>query len=267
MAEVTVFHNAAELEPVTAKGWRMGFANVFKREMERVWNIKTFLIHSLVWMVLINMILALVIELESNSGLVTTSFITYVLLSGVLVPMGAAVITAGALIGEKITGTAAWILSKPVSRSGFVIAKFIALSSSILVTAVVLQGVIAYAQLSLAQQMFIPVSAFLGAFFTIVLAVIFYISLSLMLGTMFNSRVPVMGIPLALILIQIFLLSALENIAEWLPYVLPGSLLSIGTGFVTSEGGEYWPLTVFITLALSAFFIYMALHRINREEL
>ncbi|MGI2335202.1 MAG: ABC transporter permease [Dehalogenimonas sp.] len=267
MAEVTVFHNAAELEPVTAKGWRMGFANVLQREMERVWNIKTLLVHSLVWMVLINMILALVIELESDSGMVTTSFITYVLLSGVLVPMGAAVITAGALIGEKITGTAAWILSKPVSRSGFVIAKFIALSSSILVTAVVLQGVIAYAQLSLAQQMFIPVGAFLGAFFTIVLAVIFYISLSLMLGTMFNSRVPVMGIPLALILIQIFLLSALENIAEWLPYILPGSLLSIGSGFVTSESIEYWPLTVFITLGLSAFFIFMALHRIDREEL
>lgn len=267
MAEVTVFHNSADLEPVKAKGWRVGFSNILSRELERVWNVRSLLIHSLIWMVLINMILALVIELESTSGMVTTSFITYVLLSGVLAPMGAAVITAGSLIGEKISGTAAWILSKPVSRTGFVLAKFIAISSSVLITAVVLQAVIAYAQLSLAQQMFIPFGAFIGAFFTIVLAVVFYIAMSLMLGTMFSSRVPVMGIPLALILIQIFLIGALENIANWLPYILPGSLLSVGSSLVTGEVSEYWPLTIIITLGLSGLFIYLALHRMNREEL
>ncbi|TFG68072.1 MAG: hypothetical protein E4H27_08320 [Anaerolineales bacterium] len=267
MAEVTVFHNSAELEPVQSKGWRVGFANVLKRELERVWNVRTFLIHTLVWMVLINMILAMVVELESGGGLVTTSFITYVLLSGVLAPMGAAVVTSGAIVGEKKSGTAAWVLSKPVSRNGFVIAKFVALASSLLATAVIIQGVIAYAQLSLAQGMMIPFGAFIGVVFTIMLAVVFYMALSLMLGTIFDSRVPVMGIPLALILIQIFLIGALENIADWLPYLLPGSLLTIGSSLVTTEGADYWPITVFITLGLSFLFIYLALYRMNREEL
>lgn len=267
MAEVTVFHNTAEMEPVKARGWRVGFSNVFRRELERVWNIRTFLAHSLVWMVLINMILAMVIELDSASQLATTSFITYVLLSGVLVPMGAAVIASGSIIGEKKSGTAAWVLSKPVSRTGFIIAKFLALASSFLTTAVVLQAFIAYGQLSLAQHSMVPLMPFLGAFFTIVIAVVFYLSLTLMLGTMFNSRVPVMGIPLALILIQVFLIGALGNIADWLPFLLPGSLLEIGSSFVIAEGAEYWPLTFFITLGLSALFVFLALKRIYKEEL
>ncbi|MEN8615310.1 ABC transporter permease subunit [Dehalogenimonas sp. THU2] len=268
MAEVTVFHDAAELELVKAKGWRIGFNNVMTRELERVWNLRTLLSHSLVWMVLINMILAMVIELvDSNTQLATTSLITYVLLSGVLVPMGAAVITSGAIIGEKKSGTAAWVLSKPVSRTGFVIAKFLAITSSILTTAVFLQAIIAFGQLSLAQHAMIPITGFISAVFTIILAVVFYVSLSLMLGTIFNSRVAVMGIPLALILIQLFLIGALQNLAEWLPYLLPGSLMEIGSSLVIAAETPYWPLTVIMTLSLSVLFIYIALHRIHREEL
>jgi ABC-2 type transport system permease protein len=268
LAEVTVFHNTAELVPVKAKGWQIGFANVFERELERVWNARTFSIQVVAWLVILNFILALFIQVEGGSGPLTGSITTFMLLAGVIAPMGAAIVASGAIIGEKKSGTAAWVLSKPVSRTGFIIAKFLAIASAFLVSAVVIQAAVAYAQLSLANRAFIPIGPFLAATFMVVLAVVFYLSLTLMLGTMFESRVPVMGIPIALVMGQIFVTGLLSSVMEWLPYLLPGNLLQLSVNFVAgTPTGAMWLLTLFSTIGLSALFIYLALKRIHQDEL
>ena len=268
MAEVTVFHNTAELVQVKAKGWQIGFSNVFAREMERVWNPRAFSIQALAWLVILNFILALFIEVEAGSGPMTASITTFMLLSGVLVPMGAAIVSSGAIIGEKKSGTAAWVLSKPASRTGFVIAKFLAIASAFLVAAVVMQSAVAYAQLSLANKALIPAGPYLAATFMVVLAVVFYLSLTLMLGTMFESRMPVMGIPIALVMGQIFVTGLLSGIMDWLPYILPGNLLQLSVNIISGiPTGGFWILTVFSALSLSALFIFLALKRIHQYEL
>jgi hypothetical protein len=58
---------------------------------------------------------------------------------------------------------------------------------------------------------------------------------------------------LTCVLLAVVFYIALANVAEWLSYILPGSLLSIDTARVTGESGEHWALTVFSTLALTAF--------------
>jgi len=268
LAEVTVFHNTAELEPVKTKGWQAGFSNVFSRELERVWNVRTFAIQTLAWLVILNFILALFIQVEAGSGPLTGSITTFMLLSGVLVPLGASIVASGAVVGEKKGGTAAWVLSKPVSRTGFIIAKFLAIASAFLVTAVVIQSAVAYAQLSLANRALIPVGPYLSATFTVVLAVVFYLSLSLMLGTIFESRVPIMGIPIALIIGQIFMTGVLGSVMEWLPYLMPGNLLQISVDLIGgSTNGALWLLTVFITAGLAVLCLYVALQRIHKSEL
>lgn len=267
MAEVTVFHNTAELEPVKAKGWKTGFNNVFNRELERVWNPRAFSIQTLAWLVILNFILALFIQVEGGSGPMTGSMTTFMLLSGVVAPMGAAIIASGTIIGEKTSGTAAWVLSKPASRTGFIIAKFLAIASAFLVSAVIIQSVVAYAQLSMANRDFVPVGPFLGGVFTVTLAVVFYLSLTLFLGTVFDSRVPVMAIPIALVMGQIFLTGLLAEFMDWLPYLLPGNLLQISVDFVTGGPGGMWLITVFTTVGLSALFIHLALQRIHQYEL
>jgi ABC-2 type transport system permease protein len=268
LAEVTVFHNTAELVPVKAKGWKIGFANVFGRELERVWNPRAFSIQALAWLVILNFILALFIEVEGSSGPMTGSITTFMVLAGVLAPMGAAIVASGAIIGEKKSGTAAWVLSKPASRTAFVIAKFLAIASGFLTAAVVIQAAVAYAQLSLANRDLIPIGPYLTATFMVVLAVVFYLSLTLMLGTMFESRVPVMGIPIALVMGQIFVTGLLSGIMDWLPYLLPGNLLQLAMDFIAgTPNGGLWVLTVLTTLGLTTLFIYLALKRIHQYEL
>jgi ABC-2 type transport system permease protein len=267
LTEVTVFHNIDELYPAKAKGWKIGFNNVFNRELERVWNPRTFSIQTLTWLVILNFILALFIEVEDGGNSITNSMTIFMIIAGAVAPIGAAIVSSGAIIGEKQSGTAAWVLSKPVSRTGFIIAKFMAIASAFLVSAVVIQSIVAYAQLSLASKSFIPLGPFLGGVFTVTLAVIFYLSLTLFLGTVFDSRVPVMAIPIALIMGQIFLTSLLGAILEWLPYLLPGNLIQISLQFVDGSPGYLWLLTVFSTAGLSALCIYLALDRIHQYEL
>jgi len=268
VAEVTVFHDAAELRPVTAKGWKIGFNNVLSRELERVWNPRSFAIQTLAWLVILNFILALFIEIETSNGPATDSVTIFMLLCGVLAPMGAAIVSSGSIIGERKSGTAAWVLSKPTSRTAFIIAKFLAIASAFLVSAVIIQAVVAYAQLSLATRTFIPLGPYLVATLVIILSVVFYLALALMLGTFFESRVPVMGIPVALIMGQIFITGLLSDIADFLPYLFPGNLLQLSVDFINGAANSGLAiLNIVVTLGLTALFIYLALHRIHRYEL
>jgi ABC-2 type transport system permease protein len=266
LAEVTVFHNTAELQPVKVKGWKIGFANVLNRELERVWNPRAFSIQTLTWLVILNFILGLFIQVDSG-GSFASSMAVFMILASAVAPMGAAIVSSGAIIGEKQSGTAAWVLSKPASRTGFIIAKFLAIASAFLVSAVVIQSIVAYSQISMAGRSLVPAGPFLGGVFSVTLAVIFYLSLTLFLGTVFNSRVPVMAIPIALVMAQIFLTGLLGAVLDWLPYLLPGNLMQISVDFVNGSPGPLWLLTVFSTLGLSALCIYLALDRIHQYEL
>ena len=68
----------------------------------------------------------------------------FILFSGIFAAGGVVVFAQDALIGEKRSGTAAWLLSKPVSRTAFLTAKLAADAIGILVTFVIVQGVIGY---------------------------------------------------------------------------------------------------------------------------
>ena len=58
--------------------------------------------------------------------------------------IGGVILVQGALVGEKRSGTAAWVLSKPISRPAFFLAKLIANAIGTLVTITLAQGLIGY---------------------------------------------------------------------------------------------------------------------------
>ena len=101
------------------------------------------------------------------------------------------------------------------------LSKVIANSLGVLATMVVLPGVVAYALSAAVTRTPWNLLGFLAAMGVIFLSHFFFLSLSLMLGTLFNSRGPVIGITLALLLMQ-------QNLVGWLPflrYVLPLKLI------------------------------------------
>ncbi len=60
--------------------------------------------------------------------------------------IGVVTTAQGAIVREKQLGTAAWVLSKPASRSAFVLAKFVAYALAFVSLAVLLPGAIFYAE-------------------------------------------------------------------------------------------------------------------------
>ena len=194
---------AAELtlHPVAVRGRFGGFRNLLRNELAAFWGTPTWLIQVGTWLVFGPGFLLLFLLTESlgagQDGRAPRAAIELAArvlpaTAGTLVAIAAVILAQGKIVGEKQSGTAAWVLSKPVSRSGFVLAKFLALGSGMVATAVAVQ-------------------------------VLFYLALALLLGTVFRSRNPVIAIPLLLLFVMAQWLGSFELSA------VAGALLAEGT--------------------------------------
>ncbi|MGB5843054.1 MAG: ABC transporter permease subunit, partial [Anaerolineales bacterium] len=159
--------SASVLQPVKERGWRQGFANLLRKENGEWWGTRRWWVQSLLWLLIINGILAVGIWVvpiyEPAEAAVTTENLGIFLQLMAWFPMYAViVITQGAVIGEKQSGTAAWIMSAPVSRSAFILAKLVANAIGFFVTVILLQGLVAYVQLSLSDGSLLPLAPYLG---------------------------------------------------------------------------------------------------------
>ena len=257
-----------DLQTLNEQGWLIGFANLVRRERTYHWSPRNVLIQSIVWMVLLNFVLAFLLETESGRDTMGMSTSFFILMVGILAPIGIVVTAQSTIVSEKKSGTAAWVLSKPATRTAFIMSKLITIAVGFLAIVIVLQGVVAYSQLSIAQETALPVMPFLGAMFLLSLNILFYLTLTLMLGTLFQGRMPTMGIPIALIIIQVFLLRLLENVASWLPALFPGKLSDLAQSMALDQSmPSNWVLPIFITTLLSVLFIYIAIRRFSYEDL
>ena len=129
------------LQPVKERGWRRGFANLLRKENGEWWHTRRWWLQSLLWLLIINGILAVglwVVPVMDPADTSDTSdnLGIFIQLMALFPMFAVIVITQDAVIGEKQSGTAAWILSAPVSRSAFILAKLVANGIGFLVTIV-----------------------------------------------------------------------------------------------------------------------------------
>ncbi len=61
----------------------------------------------------------------------------YAVFAGMFPAVAVVIIMQGVLVGEKRDGTAAWVMSKPISRPAFILSKVLANSLGVLATMVV----------------------------------------------------------------------------------------------------------------------------------
>ncbi len=198
-------------------GWRMGFSNFLWKENGRWWKTRLWVIQILVFLFLVNgtTIAMLMTEPEKEFNL-----IIFFLNAGIFPAIAITIVMQDALIEEKRSGTAAWVLSKPISRAAFLLAKWIANSFGIFITAVVTQGLIAYALFRTIPAWTVqPLDMALGMA-VVTLFLLFSLTLTLMLGTFFQGRGPVIGISLLALLAQYYLLNV-----PILRLFLPGALI------------------------------------------
>ncbi len=278
----------AEFQIVGSQGWLQGFSNLFKKEGERWFKPRKWLVQVLIWLVIANGILAVSLWVlpgaindaaqkdpavaslvKSGMEQAQMALTVFISLLGMACTIGVIIMTQDAVILEKQTGTAAWVLSKPASRSSFILAKLAASFVGILVTIIIVQGAIAYLQIYLASGVAFPILPYLGALGITFLCLLFYLTLALMLGTIFNARGGVIAIPL----VVAFSYQILMGFVPWLTEIMPWNLTmalsaeqpALAMLIVTGQ-----PLTtavpIIATFLWCVVFTAVALWKFRREE-
>ena len=270
------------LNPGRERGWIDGFGNLFRNENALWWRTRRWLVHVLLWTLLVNGLLAAALfapqeaaasppvqqgAFDPNDPLFLGSILLFVV-GGLATGIGAIIIMQGVILDEKKSGTAAWLLSKPVSRAAFVLAKWSANVLASILLLIVLQGALAYVVISARIGNALPVGPFAVGISLLGLNLLFYLSLTLMLSTLFDGRGAVLGIPLGVL----FGAQLGYQIAPWLSQIMPWLLIvpPNGNDALSMLAMRGQPLTsvtpILATAVWIVIFVGVSVWRFKREE-
>jgi ABC-2 type transport system permease protein len=260
------------------RGWQRGLANFLTAELAGWFGTRTWLTHLLIWVGMIDgILLVTLVTMQRDVGAVTdlevatTGAMIYSIFSGYFAAIGVVIIMQDAIVGEKLSGTAAWVLSKPVSRSAFVLTKLFGNMAGILVMMILIPGLIAYVIISfVGLGEWLPFLPFLAAMACLGVALIFAQTFTLMLGTLFNNRGAVIGLGLAFLFGQQFLVQMMPFLWKILPVGIflnaepdaPSLTAALILGQPLPSLQPVW-----WGIGLSVVFVMIALWRFERTEL
>jgi ABC-type transport system involved in multi-copper enzyme maturation permease subunit len=220
------------------------------------------------WVVILNGLMAIIITTGGDEGEVTNiAFSTvepYMGISFWFTSIGIMIIAQNAIIGEKLSGTAAWVLSGPVSRTSFILAKLIPIAIGSLITMIILPFVIAYFEFS-----FMPADGSSLAFMSLLagqsamaLQLMFFLSLTFLAGTLFNSRGLVITLP---VVVWFGSLLPLDSLPSWLVNITPWPITTAATALARGETPDSL-IPLVSTAVWIVVFVTVAIRRFQREE-
>ncbi len=197
---------------------------------------------------------------SSPAGILNLGLSMFFQISGLALLIGGVIIAHDAILKERESGTAAWLLSKPISRKSFVLAKLIANVVGLLVIIIAVQAVVAYAQISIACGGLAPLTPFLGGLGIMSLTALFYMVMALALGAFTLNRGVTLGLPIVIGIVGSLLLS----VADWLKYVTPWNLG--GTALSVAQGTPLPDFAIFAIIATAVWIVVFAVAAIRRFE-
>jgi ABC-2 type transport system permease protein len=256
------------LIPVKGSAWLSGFMNMLRKENGRWVGTHQWLTQSLIWLALVNGVVALVLYIGfTQSGAPATADMIqlFFMLLGSFTPFGVIILTQSDVVGERQSGTAEWVLSAPLSREAFLLSKLAANSVWIFATMVLLQGVAFNLIMAVFGLPAVPALNLAAGLAVNCLHLMFWLTLTLMLGASFHSRGPVLGIPIVFMFLQDLVAGLASMYAPWLVPLMPKSLLLQGMQLVQGQGIS--STVPFAAMALlSVVFTAAAVWRFRREE-
>src|SRR5687768_12038675 len=157
------------LRPTRPRGWSAGLGNLLRRELG-VWTSRRFgLVQCLVWLLAIDALMIVPlwvipaadpVELAKAGGAAPLALMMLFQTAPIFAGIGAAILAQNAIVGERQLGTAAWILSKPVSRAAFVVSRLIALAAGTFVAVTLIPAAVFYAMVFAATGSALPLLPF-----------------------------------------------------------------------------------------------------------
>lgn len=256
---------AAGLDPVQERGWRSGLRPLMGAGFSAWWGTKLWVVQAVLWTVVINGSLAAVVWGEAPDGV--DVFTLYGVIS-MFAAIAVAILMQEAIVGEKRSGTAAWVMSKPASREAFMLSKLVPNLVGVIATMVVVPSAVLLLQVT-AAGIDVSVPRFVLGAVVVSLNLVFYLTLTLMLGTLFDSAGPVIAIPLAFAFGQQLIagVPGLDSVLPWALVVSAGGSDTSVVGAVITGEAVPAPAAVVATAAACVVFTAVAFWTWKRTEL
>jgi ABC-2 type transport system permease protein len=279
-----------------------GFRSMMRKENARWWSLRSLVFQLVIWLVILNALVAVILFIvpaidndpanqpaantsatpvptppaavapDSRMDVANSGMSVFFQLAGFAVFIGAVIFGHDALLKERESGTAAWLLSKPLSRKAFVLSKVLAIVIGVLVIILLAQGLITYALCSLELGSPMPVLPFVAGLGVLGLGILFYLALAIALGAFTLSRGITLGLPLIIGITGGFFLSIFQALGTFkeLGYLVPWNLTSYASSLATGASlasDQYWPWPVIATALWIVLFIAATMVKFEQIEL
>jgi ABC-2 type transport system permease protein len=265
---------------VDESGWRRGLGNLMKGQLSGWFKSSRWWRNALIWLAIVNLILffaAIGLRQAAEDAAAAgeppppdDTLMLFGIFGGMFVAIGVMIIMQAVIVGEKKSGTAAWVLSKPVTRTSFVVSRLLGSTLGILLTAVLLPGLVAYVTIGIFSTGGWPSPLnFLAGLAVLAASMFFWLTLTLMSGTFFDSVGGVIAVPI----ITYFAMWFVPGVVTPLLYVSPVILAvgsseeysAIAASLMHGEAPFSW-IPLIVAMVLSAVFVGVAIWRFNRQE-
>jgi ABC-2 type transport system permease protein len=268
-------NTSGQFQLVQEKGWRRGLGNLLQGEYSAWFKSSRWWKHTLLWLAIINGMMAIMLiatveaAKDGNDG--PPILIMYGIFGGMFVAFGVMIIMQRVLVREKQQGTAAWVLSKPVTRTAFVVSRLVVNSIAILLTSVIIPGLGLYTMLrSFSSYEWLPPLGYSAALLMYALHTFYWIALVLMMGTLVESSGVVMAVPMALYFVFWYGPNLIPPLVYISPILLnfspdPDHMNALAVSFMTGEPVFSW-LPLISTVVSCVIFIAVAIWSFNRQE-
>ncbi len=241
-------------EPITVTGWRMGLSTFLKKELKAWFGSSIWLKHALLWSGVLCLVgLQSIPDPSPDAGLLPV-----VMMAAIFPPIGAIILSYEMILDEKKTGSAEWVLSKPVSRTSFILSKFILATIGYTISMLLIPGLVIYL-ISLTFGMAPNIFGYLMFLVPLILWQMVLSFLTLCMGTFFEKASSTMILPFTLLLLGI-------NIGED-PIIGPfgpWGLYKISISFLTGENYPIYP--VIVSCIVLILLVVIAVWRFRKHE-
>jgi ABC-2 type transport system permease protein len=278
-----------------------GFRSMMRKENARWWSPRSLVFQLLIWLVILNALVAIILFIvpaidnnpdqqaanasnlsvqappaavaaDPRMSVANSGMSIFFQLAGFAVFIGAVIFGHDALLKERESGTAAWLLSKPLSRKAFVLSKVLAIVIGVLVIILLAQGLITYALCSLELGSPMPVLPFVAGLGVLSLGILFYLAMAIALGAFTLSRGITLGLPLIIGITGGFFLSIFQALGTFkeLGYLVPWNLTSYASSLATGASlasDPYWPWPVIATAIWILLLITATMAKFEQIEL
>ena len=256
----------SDLQPVVGS-WARGFRSIYRKELAYWFNTQRWISQLIIWIGLGALSPIMMIMSNPDAGKDRgVAVLTLFLWSGSnMMSIGTVLLAQGTIVEEKLAQTCLWIFSKPLSPTGFILAKFAAYAVCIALLVIGAPSIVVYiAAMLIGLPAQISLFNYLAGVWMVYLVLLFVLALTILMGVLFDRQATVTASALSIF----FIGSTLQSNAN-LRWIEPYSVWALQHNSHETMIGQF-PLVAGVamvnTVILIVLFLAISIGRMKRYE-